>query len=47
MAPEKAVEKAEVENKAKYLHSCLELRRNFTLLDYYADKILGAENSTQ
>ena len=43
MTPEKALAKAEKENKDLYLQACLERRRNFTPMVYSADGIPGAE----
>ena len=43
MTPEKALAKAEKENKDLYLQACLERRINFTPMVYSADKIPGAE----
>ena len=43
MTPEKALAKAEKENKCLYLQVCLERRRTFTTMVYSADRILGAE----
>ena len=43
MTPEKALAKAEKEKKDLYLQACLERRRTFTPMVYYADGILGAE----
>ena len=39
----KAMVTAEKENKYKYLHPCLELRRSFTPIVYSADGIPGTE----
>ena len=43
MTPEKALAKADKEKKDLYLQACLERRRNFTPILYYADRIPGAE----
>ena len=43
MKPEKALAKAEKENKDLYLQACLECRRTFTPMVYSADGIPGAE----
>ena len=43
MTPEKALAKAEKENKDLYLQACLKHRRTFTPMIYYADGIPGAE----
>ena len=43
MNPEKALAKAEKENKDLYLQAYLERRRNFTPMVYSADGISGAE----
>ena len=43
MTPEKALEKAEKENKYLYLQAYLERRRAFTPMVYYEDVIPGAE----
>ena len=43
MTPEKALAKAEKEKKDLYLQACLERRRTFTPMVYYADGIPGAE----
>ena len=43
MTPEKALAKAEKENKDLYLQACLERRRTFTPMVYSADRIPGAE----
>ena len=43
MTPEKALAKAEKENKDLYLQACLEHRRTFTPMIYSADGIPGAE----
>ena len=43
MTPEKALSKAEKENKYLYLQDCLERRRNFTPMVFSADGIPGAE----
>ena len=43
MTPEKALAKAEKENKDLYLQACLEHRRTFTPMVYSADRITGAE----
>ena len=43
MTPEKAFAKAEKEKKDLYLQACLERRRAFTPMVYYADRIPGAE----
>ena len=39
MTPEKALVKAEMEKKDLYLQVCLECRRTFTPMVYYADGI--------
>ena len=41
--PEKALAKVEKENKYLYIKACLERRRNFTPMVYYADGIPGAD----
>ena len=41
MAPEKALAKAEKENKELYLQACLERRSTFTPMVYSADGIPG------
>ena len=43
MTPEKALTKAEKEEKDLYLQACLELRRNFTPMVYSAPGIPSAE----
>ena len=43
MTPEKALAKAEKENKDLYLQACLERRRTFNPMVYSADRITGAE----
>ena len=43
MTPEKALAKAEKENKGLYLQACLERRRTFTTMVYSADGMPGAE----
>ena len=43
MTPEKALAKTEKEKKDLYLQACLERRRSFTPMVYYADGISGAE----
>ena len=43
MMPEKALAKAVKEKKDLYLQACLESRKTFTLMVYYADGIPGAE----
>ena len=43
MTPEKALAKAEKEEKDLYLQACLERRRTFTPMVYSADGIPGAE----
>ena len=43
MTPEKALSKAEKENKDLYPQSCLERRRTFTPMVYSTDGIPGAE----
>ena len=43
MTPEKALAKAEKENKDLYLRDCLERRRTFTPMVYSVDGIPGAE----
>ena len=43
MTPEKAIAKAEKENKYLYLQDCLGSRRNFTPMFYSANGIPGAE----
>ena len=43
MTPEKALSKAEKENKYLYPQACLERRRTFTPMVYSADGIPGAE----
>ena len=43
MTPEKALAKAEKENKDLYLQACLERRSTFTPMVYSADGITGAE----
>ena len=43
MTPEKALATVENEKKDLYLQACLERRRTFTPMVYYADKIPGAE----
>ena len=40
---EKALAKAEKEKKDLYLHACLNRRRTFTPMVYYADRTPGAE----
>ena len=44
MTPEKTLEKAEKEMEDLYLKDCLECRRTFTPMVYYADGIPGAED---
>ena len=44
MTPEKALAKAEKENKDLYLQTCLERRRPFTPMVYYVDGIPRAED---
>ena len=44
MTPEKALVKADNENKDLYFQACLERRRNFTPIVYSADGITGAGN---
>ena len=43
MTPEKALAKAERENKYLYLQACLESRSTFTPMVYSSDGIPGAE----
>ena len=43
MTPEKALAKAEKEKKDFYLQACLERRRTFTPMLYYAEGIPGSE----
>ena len=43
MTPEKALAKAEKENKNLYLQACLERKSTFTPMVYSADRIPGAE----
>ena len=43
MTPKKALEKAEKEMKDLYLKDCMECRRSFTPMVYYADGIPRAE----
>ena len=43
ITPEKALEKAEKENKDFYLQACLGRRRTFTPMIYSVDGITGAE----
>ena len=43
MTPEKAIEKAEKENKYKFPQTCLERRHYFTPLLFYAYRIPGEE----
>ena len=43
MTPEKALANAEKEKKNLYLQACLECRRTFTPMVYFADGIPGAE----
>ena len=43
MSPEKALAKAEKENKNLYLQACLERRSTLTPMVYSADGILGVE----
>ena len=43
MTPEKALAKAENQNKDLYFQACLEGRRNFTPMVYSVDGIPGAE----
>ena len=43
MTPEKALAKADKENKDLYIQDCLERRRTFTNIVYSADGIPGAE----
>ena len=43
MTPEKALAKAEKEKKDIYLQACLERRRTFTPMVYYADGTTKAE----
>ena len=43
MTPENALAKSEKEKNDLYLQACLEYRRTFTPIVYYADRIPGAE----
>ena len=43
MTPEKALAKAEKEKKYNYFQNCLECRRHFTSLVFYADRNPGVE----
>ena len=44
MTPEKALAKAERQNKDLYLQYCLERRRNFTPMVYSAEGMLVSES---
>ena len=43
MMPEKALGKAEKENKDKYLHTCLKCMCHFTLLVFSSESIIVSE----
>ena len=43
MTLEKALAKAQKEKKGLYFHACLERRRTFTPMVYYADRTTRAE----